>query len=113
MKRVDVSGKVRGAFVRRGKGRRSGLLAAPLALDGPPEELLDVPRHVHGVVQVEVSLRVQYRVTPATGQKPNKQKSERSRWTLSLVFTIIAIVLSWGRRRRQFYPQFHIFVSMV
>lgn len=32
------------------KGQGSGLLAAPLALYGPPEELLHVPRHVHGVV---------------------------------------------------------------
>lgn len=47
------------------EGQGSGLLAAPLALHGPPQELLHVPRHVHGVVQVELSVRVQHGVTPA------------------------------------------------
>lgn len=67
-----MCGNMRGAFVWGGKGQRSGLLAAPLALYGPPEELLYVPRHIHGVVQVEVSVCVQYWVTPATWQMSNK-----------------------------------------
>lgn len=44
-------------------GQGSGLLAAPLALYRPPEELFYMPRHIHGVVQVEVSVRIQHRVT--------------------------------------------------
>lgn len=50
-------------------GQGSGLLAAPLALYRPPEELFYMPRHIHGVVQVEVSVRIQHRVTPATGHR--------------------------------------------
>lgn len=42
----------------------SGLLAAPLAGHGPPEQLLHVPRHVHRVLQVEVSVCVQHGVVP-------------------------------------------------
>lgn len=60
---------------RRAKGQRSGLLVAPLALYRPPQELLHVPRHVHGVVQVEVSVCVQHRVAPAdTQRKGDTQK---------------------------------------
>lgn len=44
---------------------RSRLLAAPMALHGPSQQLLHVPRHVHGVVQVEVSLRIQHGFAPA------------------------------------------------
>lgn len=53
-------------------------MAAPLALYGPPEELLYVPRHVHGVVQVEVALRVQHRVTPATGHRVEPNHTQTS-----------------------------------
>lgn len=53
---------------RGSEGQRSGLLAAPLALHGPPEELLHVSRHVHGVVQVEFLVRVQHGVAPAGPQ---------------------------------------------
>lgn len=57
----------------------SGLLAAPLALYRPPEELLYVPRHVHGVVQVEVSVGVQHRVTPVTGHRMEPDRTQTSR----------------------------------
>lgn len=45
------------------KSRGSGLLAAPLALYGPPQKLLHMSRHVHGVIEVKVSVRIQHRVT--------------------------------------------------
>lgn len=62
---------------RRFRGSRSGLLAAPLALHGPPQELLHVPRHVHGVVQVELTFRVQHGVTPAeAGEQSDNGVSE-------------------------------------
>lgn len=51
------------------KGKGSGLLAAPLALYRPPEELLHMPCHIHGVVQVKVSVSVQHRVSPVTGHR--------------------------------------------
>lgn len=60
------------------KGQGSGLLAAPLALNRPPEELLYMPRHVHGVVQVEVSVRIQHRVTPATGHRVEPNHTQTS-----------------------------------
>ena len=53
----------------------SGLLATPLALYRPPEELLYMPRHVHGVVQVEVSISVQHRVTPVTGHRAEPDRT--------------------------------------
>lgn len=65
-------GESGGGFVwccRGSNGQGSGLLAAPLALYRPAEELLDVPRHVHGVVQVKVSVRVQHWVTPVTDRE--------------------------------------------
>lgn len=59
------------------EGQGSGLLAAPLALHGPPQELLHVPRHVHGVVQVKLSVRVQHGVTPAEpGEQSDNHVSE-------------------------------------
>lgn len=57
------------------KGQGSGLLAAPLTLHGPPEELLYMPGHVHGVVQVEVSIRVQHTVVPVTGHRALRMSS--------------------------------------
>ena len=60
------------------KGQGSGLLATPLALYGPPKELLYMPRHVHGVVQVELSVRVQHRVTPATGHRVEPNHTQTS-----------------------------------
>lgn len=63
------------SWVERVRGQGSGLLAAPLALYGPPEELLHVPGHVHGVVQVEVSVCIQDGVAPATGRMFSLKKS--------------------------------------
>lgn len=57
------------------KGQGSGLLAAPLTLYGPPEELLHMPGHVHGVVQVEVSIRVQHTVVPVRGHRALRMSS--------------------------------------
>lgn len=75
-------GKLRGGFVwccHGLKGQGSGLLAAPLALCGPPEELLYMPCHIHGVVQVKLSVRVQHRVTPVTGHRVEPDHTQTSR----------------------------------
>lgn len=65
----EMGGRVRLVLSQVQKGQGSGLLAAPVALDRPPEELLHMPRHVHGVVQVEISVRIQHGVTSATGHR--------------------------------------------
>lgn len=75
-------GKLGGGFVwccHGLKGQGSGLLAAPLALRGPPEELLYMPCHIHGVVQVKLSVRVQHRVTPVTGHRVEPDHTQTSR----------------------------------
>lgn len=80
MTSIDASGGDGGVsfgVVAGSEGQGSGLLAAPLALHGPPQELLHVPRHVHGVVQVELAVRVQHGVTPAeAGEQSDNHVSE-------------------------------------
>ena len=68
--RTGQDGGVEGAGFQ---GQRSGLRAAPLAVHGPPQKLLHVPRHVHGVVQVELSLAVQHGVTPKGAGQHNRE----------------------------------------
>ncbi|TNN52792.1 hypothetical protein EYF80_037025 [Liparis tanakae] len=60
------------------KGQGSGLLAAPLALHGPPQELLHVPRHVHGVVQASPH---HYGRSPYRGPGAPAQTGRRARLT--------------------------------
>lgn len=98
-------GRLLGAFVwccHELNGSGSGLLAPPLALHGPPEELLHVPGHVHGVVQVEVSVCVQDGVAPATGRMFSLKQGS-SRITGSLGST-----LSRWKQVFIFQTQFHI-----
>lgn len=74
-----LGGEGPGSFgvVSGSEGQGSGLLAAPLALHGPPQELLHVPRHVHGVVQVELAVGVQHGVAPAeAGEQSDNDVSE-------------------------------------
>lgn len=53
-----------------GPGARPSRLGMgdPLTVHGAPQQLLHVPRHVHGVIQVEVTLRVQHGVGAAGGR---------------------------------------------
>lgn len=60
------------------KGKGSGLLTAPLALYRPPEELLYMPCHIHGVVQVKLSVSIQHRVTPVTRHRVEPDHTQTS-----------------------------------
>lgn len=61
---------------------RSGLLTAPLVGQGSAEQLLYMACHIHGVLQVKVSICIQHGVTPdrttAESKAQHKGASQRS-----------------------------------